>query len=272
MSCLGCALYGTWKNAGFCCDMCKNTCGNMHGRRCTQHAPPNMKTSNFSARDAFTSAPHPEVKQMEQPMAQHLELFQASSEEQNIHLEQLLKQMVLMSEKLDTMRARTVQCSTHSVQHTCSAVQHTCNAAAHMQRNAVKHSAMQHTCSAAHIQCNTHEVNHIAIQCSTLPHRMDFMQCNSTHEMHCSASQCNATHMQCNTHTHIATHMQCNTVHCSAAYCPAGWTSMKAPVQVCVVMWPTRLLSTMIVMVVMAHACGWSEGPKPATTINNHQT
>ena len=114
--------------------------------------------------------------------------------------------------------------------------------------------AMQHTCSAAHIQCNTHEVNHIAVQCNTLPHRMDFMQCNGTHEMHCSAAQCNATHMQCNTHTHIATHMQCNTVHCSAAHCPAGWTSMKAPVQVCVVMWPTRLLSTMIVMVVMAHA------------------
>jgi hypothetical protein len=103
----------------------------MHGRFCTQYAPSNMKTNNFSARDAFTSTPPPEVKQMEQPMSQHLEFFQASSEEQNIHLEQMLKQMVLMSEKLDTMRARTMQCSTHSVQHTCSAVQHTCNAVKH---------------------------------------------------------------------------------------------------------------------------------------------
>ncbi len=88
--------------------------------------------------------------------------------------EQMLKSVVTMKETLVYMEARTVQCSTHALYHTCSAVKHTCNATAHVRRSAVQHSAMQHKRIAAHIQCNTHAVQHLAVQCSTLPSRMDF--------------------------------------------------------------------------------------------------
>jgi hypothetical protein len=93
---------------------------------------------------------------------------------QNIMVE-LWKLLGMMQKTLGYIETRTVQCSTHAVYHTCSAVKHTCNATAHVKRSAVQHSAMQHTCIAAHIQCNTHAVQHLAVQCSTLPSRMDFM-------------------------------------------------------------------------------------------------